>query len=127
MVVTFAATTQLLLHTAILIGAITSLVLYCVMASGSAKLTALTPRSDGGWDRGEVPDQCPSDDVTVLRYAGVGLFAEVPRIDEEWPEVADTHNAVVVLRMAALPDVPHRKSFMHWRSGPVNSSTTAVA
>lgn len=47
MVVTFAATTQLLLHTAILIGAITSLVLYCVMASGSAKLTALTPRSDG--------------------------------------------------------------------------------
>lgn len=109
MVVTLVATTQLPLHTAILIGAVTSLILYCIKASGSAKLIALTRRSDGGWDRGEVPDHCPSDEVTVLHYAGVGLFAEVPRIDEEWPEVADSHNAVVVLSMAALPDVPSSK------------------
>ena len=34
MLITFAATTQLPLHTAILIGVITSLVLYCVKASG---------------------------------------------------------------------------------------------
>jgi SulP family sulfate permease len=108
MVITFAATTQLPLHTAILIGAITSLVLYCVKASGSAKLMGLKP-VDGGWERADVPATCPSDEVTVLHYAGIGLFAEVPRIDEDWPRVGDSHNAVVVLSMAALPDVPSSK------------------
>lgn len=109
MLVTFLATTQLPLHTAILIGAITSLVLYCVKASQSAKLIRLIPRTDGGWDRGDVPDVCPSNDVTVLHYEGVGLFAEVPRIAEEWPSVTESSNAVVVLSLASLPDVPSSK------------------
>ena len=109
MIVTFLATTQLPLHTAILIGAITSMVLYCVKASESAKLVGLTPRADGGWDRSAIPDVCPSNDITVLHYAGVGLFAEVPRIDEEWPDVSNTSNAVVVLSLGALPDVPSSK------------------
>jgi sulfate permease, SulP family len=109
MLLTFAATTQLPLHTAILIGAITSLVLYCVKAAGSARLIALTPAVDGGWERAPVPDAIPSNDVTVLHYAGIGLFAEVPRIDEDWPKVAESDNAVVVLSMAALPDVPSSK------------------
>ena len=43
MVITFVATTELPLHQAILIGAITSLVLYCVKASQSATLVALRP------------------------------------------------------------------------------------
>ncbi len=108
MLITFAATTQLPLHTAILVGAITSLVLYCVKAAESAQLIALRPVGDD-WERASVPDQLPSDQVTVLHYAGIGLFAEVPRIDEEWPKVADSRNAVVVLSMAALPDVPSSK------------------
>lgn len=108
MVVTFLATTELPLHQAILIGAITSLVLYCVKASQSARLVALLP-ADGGWEIAPVPASCPSGEVTVLHYAGVGLFAEVPRIDEEWPRVADSSNAVVVLSMRALPDVPSSK------------------
>ncbi len=109
MIVTFLATTQLPLHTAILIGAITSLVLYCVKASESAELIALTPAVDGGWSRAPVPDAAPSDEVTVLHYSGVGLFAEVPRIDEEWPDVNAADNAVVVLSLGALPDVPSSK------------------
>ena len=44
--------------------------------------------------------------MTVLHYAGVGLFAEVARIDEEWPKVEGTTNAVVVLSLRTLPDVP---------------------
>ncbi|TFV60909.1 SulP family inorganic anion transporter [Mycobacterium sp. PS03-16] len=109
MLITFAATTQLPLHRAILIGAITSLVLYCVEASRSAKLVALVPAEDGHWRRAPVPDELPSGEVTVLHYAGVGLFAEVPRIDEEWPEVRASRNAVVVLSLAGLPDVPSSK------------------
>ncbi len=105
MLITFAATTQLPLHTAILIGVITSLVLYCVKASQSAQLMALQ-QADGGFRVIPVPDRCASNDVTVLHYAGVGLFAEVARIDEEWPKVEGSTNAVVVLSMRMLPDVP---------------------
>jgi SulP family sulfate permease len=108
MVITFLATTELPLHQAILIGAITSLVLYCVKASQSARLVALVP-TGGDWEIAPVPAALPSDQVTVLHYQGVGLFAEVPRIDEEWPRVADSSNAVVVLSMRMLPDVPSSK------------------
>ena len=106
MVITFAATTQLPLHTAILIGVITSLVLYCAKASQSAQLVAVVQADDGGWRIVPVPDRCSSNDVTVLHYAGVGLFAEVARIDEEWPRAEGSRNAVVVLSIRALPDVP---------------------
>lgn len=109
MLLTFAATTQLPLHTAILIGAITSLVLYCYKAARSAKLIALKPAAGGGWDRAPVPDVISSGEVTVLHYAGIGLFAEVPRIDEEWPRVTESSNAVVVLSLGTLPDVPSTK------------------
>jgi sulfate permease, SulP family len=119
MLITFAATTQMPLHTAILIGAITSLVLYCVKAAQSAQLIALRPIA-GGWERAPVPDALPSNEVTVLHYAGVGLFAEVPRIDEEWPKVSESHNAVVVLSLGALPDVPSTKvihALKRWADG----------
>lgn len=106
MLVTFAATTQLPLHTAIVIGVITSLVLYCAKAAETAQLVALTPAPDGGWQQAPVPERCAGNDVTVLHYAGVGLFAEVARIDETWPRADGTTNAVVVLSLRALPDVP---------------------
>lgn len=108
MLITFVATTELPLHQAILIGAITSLVLYCVKATQSARLEALVPAADG-WEIGTVPAALPSNEVTVLHYAGVGLFAEVSRIDEDWPRVSDSTNAVVVLSMRMLPDVPSSK------------------
>jgi SulP family sulfate permease len=59
MLITFAATTQLPLHTAILIGVITSLVLYCVTAAQSAQLVALEPTKDGRWRVAAVPSSCP--------------------------------------------------------------------
>ena len=86
MLITFVATTELPLHTAILIGVITSLVLYCVKAAqGRPACGAAADRRRRLASRRRSPTQCPSNDVTVLHYAGVGLFAEVPRIDEEWP------------------------------------------
>lgn len=109
MLITFAATTQLPLHTAILIGAMTSLVLYCVQASKGAGLIALDRAADGGWLIAPVPDAVASNTVSVLQYSGVGLFAEVPRIDEEWPKADASDRAVVVLGMRTLPDVPSSK------------------
>ena len=105
MVVTFLATTEYPLQDAIFVGAILSLVLYCVQASRAAALVSAVP-VEGGWQLVDVPDRFPSDAVTVLHYGGVGLFAEVPRIDEEWPEAAGTSGAVVIVSIRTLPDVP---------------------
>ena len=55
MIVTFLATTQLPLHTAILIGAITSLVLYCVKASESARLVRAGPARTAAGLSGRCP------------------------------------------------------------------------
>lgn len=96
-------------HVAIGIGAVTSLVLYCVKASAATKLICLTKSADGDWYITPVPSTFADDAVIVLAYTGVGLFAEVPRIDEEWPSTIDSHGAVVVLTMRTLPDVPSSK------------------
>ena len=63
---------------------------------------ALEQTDDGDFRIVPVPDECPSNDVTVLHYAGVGLFAEVARIDEEWPKAEGSTNAVVVLSMRCI-------------------------
>ena len=44
--------------------------------------------------------------VTVLHYTGVGLFAEVPRLHEQLPDLHAARNAVLVLGLGTLPDVP---------------------
>ena len=106
MVVTFAATTQFPLQDAIFAGAVLSLILYCVQAARQAQLVALEPAGHGGWKVTEVPPSCPSGEITVIHYNGVGLFAEVPRLDERWPDLSRTHNAVLILSLRTLPDVP---------------------
>ena len=126
MLITFAATTQLPLHTAILIGVITSLVLYCVKASQSAQLVALQQTDDGGLRIVPVPERCPSNEVTVLHYAGVGLFAEVARIDEEWPKVEGSTNAVVVLSCECCPTCRPRSRSRRCGGGPANWRPTAA-
>ncbi|MCC3313602.1 SulP family inorganic anion transporter [Nocardia africana] len=106
MAITFLATTQLPLQNAILIGAALSLLLYCVQASRFAKLVALQPCDDGQWRIVDVPSECPSGEVTVLHYAGVGLFAEIPRIDESWPSASNMRGGVLILSLRSMPDVP---------------------
>jgi SulP family sulfate permease len=107
MIATFLATTQLPLQQAILLGAGLSLLLYCVQAARVSRLVALEPEPGGRWRQCDVPTELPSRRVTVLFHAGVGLFAEVPRLNESWPRLGpDTRRAVLVLSLRALPDVP---------------------
>jgi SulP family sulfate permease len=109
MVATFLATTQFPLQDAILFGAGLSLLLFCAEASRQGHLYALE-RIDAGdtgdWRIGEVPQSVPSNAVTILGYSGSGLFAEVARVEESWPRTDDTHDAVIVLVVRTLPDIP---------------------
>ncbi|BAJ29234.1 MULTISPECIES: SulP family inorganic anion transporter [Kitasatospora] len=105
MVVTFLGTTQLPLQQAIILGAVLSLLLYCVQAARQARLTALVPAGGGRWRIAEVPAELPAGQVTVLAYSGVSLFAELPLIESAWPKAPDGP-AVLVLVVRAVPDVP---------------------
>jgi SulP family sulfate permease len=131
MVVTFAATTQFPLQDAIFLGAVISMVLYCIRATQQAGLAALVRTPEGEWSLTDVPKTCPSDAITVLHYGGVGLFAEVPRLDELWPDLNGTHHAVVILSLRTLPDVPSSaviKAFeRRLRLLQTNGSTLIVA
>ena len=42
----------------------------------------------------------------MIFYNGVGLFAEVPQLDERWPDLSETRNAVLIVSVRTLPDVP---------------------
>jgi SulP family sulfate permease len=107
MIITFVATTQLALQNAIFLGAAISLLLYCIQAARTSSLVALEPAGDGRWRTATVPAVLAGDRVTVLHYSGVGLFAEVPRLDETWPRLdRRTRRAVIVLSIRSLPDVP---------------------
>lgn len=106
MIVTFLATTALPLQQAIFLGAGLSLVLFCVQVQRQARLVELVRRPDGRWQTAEPPPDIPSSTVTVLGYVGAGIFAELERIDERWPSTEHTRDAVVVLEVRTIPDVP---------------------
>ncbi|NUR72322.1 MAG: SulP family inorganic anion transporter [Hamadaea sp.] len=111
MVVTFLATTGLPLQRAIILGAVLSLLLYCVQAARQAHLVALVQQRDGKWRTSEVPKRLPGRAVTVLHYGGASLFAELPGIDQQWPDpepasASPGAGPVVVLSFRGLPDVP---------------------
>ncbi|TCI97626.1 SulP family inorganic anion transporter [Aeromicrobium sp. IC_218] len=106
MIATFVATTQLPLQDAILLGAGLSLLLFCVNAQRRARIRALERDARGRWRTTDVPPRVEPGTVTVLHYEGVSMFAEVARLDEEWPALAEAREAVVIFHVRTLPDVP---------------------
>ncbi|MFD3659960.1 SulP family inorganic anion transporter [Streptomyces sp. NPDC058659] len=106
MVLTFLASTQLPLQQAIVLGAVLSLLLYCVQAARQVRLVALVRGKNGRWETAEPPTALTPGSVTVLDYAGSSFFAELPRIESRLPGVDGARGAVLILVVRALPDVP---------------------
>lgn len=107
MVVTFVATTQLPLQQAIVIGALLSLLLYCVQAARQSGLRGLERGSGpGSWRFTDPPARVGPGEVRVLFYGGASLFAEAPRIDAQWPDVSRARGSAVVLTLRTAPEVP---------------------
>ncbi|WP_340698920.1 SulP family inorganic anion transporter [Cellulosimicrobium funkei] len=107
MVVTFAATTQLPLQQAIVLGAVLSLLLYCVQAARQSRLVLLTREPDGRWRTSRrTPARLRSGEVTVLEFSGTSFFASLPRIEDQFPDGSGARRAVLVLVLRTLPDIP---------------------
>lgn len=114
MIITFLATTQLPLQDAIFIGAGLSILLYGVSESRRGRIVQLSPDGEGGWLIDDAPKQIPSGRTTVLHYVGGGFFAEVNRLEDEWPDVRGARDAAVVLSMrgsAGIPSATFLKAF----------------
>ncbi|KON74479.1 hypothetical protein M768_00715 [Cellulosimicrobium cellulans F16] len=107
MVVTFVATTQVPLQQAIVVGAVLSLLLYCVQAARQSRLVLLTRAPDGRWRASqELPARLRSGEVTVLDFSGTSFFAALPRIEGQFPDGGGAERAVLVLVLRTLPDIP---------------------
>ncbi|MGW4242098.1 SulP family inorganic anion transporter [Nocardia sp. NPDC004722] len=106
LIATFAATTQLPLQQAIVIGAVLSLLLYCVQAARQIELVGLARDAAGNWRTTTVPQALPPGKVTVIDYRGSSFFAELPRLESALPDVSGARDAVLVLVLRAMPDIP---------------------
>lgn len=105
LVVTFAATTALPLQQAIFIGAGLSIILTLVALSRTGRVLQVV-RDGDGWIIENPPAQLPSHRTTVLHYTGGSIFAEVNRLQEEWPSTRGVTDAAIVLSMRGSPMVP---------------------
>ncbi|WP_160295430.1 SulP family inorganic anion transporter [Demequina aurantiaca] len=113
MVLTFVATTGLPLQVAIFFGAGVSIVLYAAQASKQGRIVRLIRSDTGDWSVAELPTSFPENQTTVLHYAGSGFFAEVNRLESEWPEATSGHHAAIVLSLregAGIPSATFLKS-----------------
>src|SRR5262249_9785132 len=98
------------LQQAIFIGAGLSIVLYAVSASRRGRIVLLTPVSDGGWVVKNPPQALPSHQTTVLHYDGPSFFAEVNRLEDEWPATRETLSAPVGLSLRGSGGFPSATS-----------------
>lgn len=106
MVVTFAATTQLPLQQAIFLGAALSIVLFTAQVARRGRIVELVRTDDGDLRVADAPAVLPSGRTTVLHYVGTGFFAEVNRLEEEWPHTAGTHDAGLVVSLRGSAGIP---------------------
>ncbi|THV30844.1 SulP family inorganic anion transporter [Glycomyces paridis] len=106
MILTFLATTQIPLQQAIFLGAGLSILFYCVQAARSARLVAVVEDGRGDWRLTDPPETLPPGKVTVLNYDGGGFFAELGAINQTWPDTREARDAVLVLRLRRVPDIP---------------------
>ncbi|WP_208109450.1 solute carrier family 23 protein [Microbacterium sp. BK668] len=105
LVLTFVATTGLPLQQAIFIGAGLSIILTVVALSRTGRLLQVV-RDGDGWTLENPPEHLPSHQTTVLHYTGGSIFAEVNRLQEDWPLTKGTTDAAIVLSMRGSPMVP---------------------
>lgn len=80
--------------------------LFCVQAQRQARLVSLVRRADGSWGVAKPSAEIPSGAVTVLGYVGVGIFAELERERRAVADHRRDRDAVVVLEVRTIPDVP---------------------
>jgi sulfate permease, SulP family len=99
MIVTFVATLFLPLQEAIFFGVALSFAVFAYRESESTTVVEAVTDEKGYATEKPVSDDLPSDRVTRLNIYGSLFFAGARNLEEDLPEVDNTHNAVVILSL----------------------------
>ncbi len=99
MIATYVIAVMYSLEMAVFVGVVLSLTLYVYFSARNVKLVMLEPLGDGIFIVRPVPDEFPSDEVTVIQSRGTMYFAAVHTLEEEIPSWENTRHAVVILNM----------------------------
>lgn len=99
MIATFVATLILPLQEAIFFGVALSFAVFAYRESESTTIVEAVTDEKGYATEKPVPDDLPSDRVTRLNIYGSLFFAGARNLEEDLPEVDQTHNAVMILSL----------------------------
>ncbi len=99
MIATYGIAVMYSLEVAVFVGVVLSLALYVYFSARDVKLVMLEPLGDGLFVARPVPEEFPSDEVTVIQSRGSMYFAAVHTLQDEIPSWENTHHAVVILNM----------------------------
>jgi sulfate permease, SulP family len=99
MVITFVATLFLPLQEAIFFGVALSFAVFAFKESENTTIVALETDAEGYPVESPVPALLPDNKVTFLKIYGSLFFAGAKNLEEDLPEVDETHNAVVILNL----------------------------
>jgi len=99
MIATYVIAVMYSLELAVFVGVALSLILYVYFSARDVKLVVLEPLGGGLFVARPVPEEFPSDEVTVIQSRGSMYFAAVHTLQDELPSWENTHHAVVILNM----------------------------
>ena len=99
MMITFVATLFLPLQEAIFFGVALSFAVFAFKESENTTIVALETDAEGYPVEQPVPALLPDNKVTFLKIYGSLFFAGAKNLEEDLPEVDETHNAVVILNL----------------------------
>ena len=105
MVVTFFATLIVPLQWAIFFGVALSFAVFGIREAVSTSIVEVLPNADGIAIEQTAPDVLASNRVTVLNAYGSLFFAGARNLEEDLPQAAETHNAVVILSLRGHTEV----------------------
>ena len=113
MVATFLLMLLIPIQFAILVGVFISLLVYVYSASLDIRVVHLVPLGDGRFvEQQEVPQELPSNEITVLAFYGPTFFAAVDTLVKELPVTDKTVNGVLVLEVRGLKSLTD--TFFSW-------------
>jgi SulP family sulfate permease len=99
MAVTFVATLFLPLQEAIFFGVALSFAVFAFKESENTTMVELVTDAEGYPVESPVPEVLPDNKITFLKIYGSLFFAGAKNLEEDLPDVDETHNAVVILNL----------------------------
>ena len=105
MVITFIATLVAPIQVAVALGVVLHILIHIFRSAEAVRLERIVILEDGGFAEGELPEELPSQEITILQPIGNLFFAGVAELEEKLPEVGSAQGSVVIFRLRDRDEV----------------------